>query len=193
MPPDAMRWSISKMPFRRVPGARRDRSTEYMSDICPYSASLPASVPPPCLPRGEGNESGGGHGLSCGRVESHRHDGDIVDRPAIKRQLDQEIAGLLGRVCACQRKYLPVRHVGGEAVTADHKDVPRLQGAALDLKLRIIAYADRPRYDVSTGPGARLLRSELARGNEFLHFRMIDRYLLDPVLAKSVDSAISGP
>src|SRR6266404_616247 len=193
MPPDAMRWSISKMPFRRVPGARRDRSAEYMSVICPYSASLPTSVPPPCLPRGEGNEAGRGDGLSCGWIESHRNDGDIVDRPAIERHVDQEIAGFLGRVCACKPQYLLVLNMGCEAVRADHEDVPRLQGAAFDLELWIIAHADRPCYDVSTWPGARLLRSEPALGNEFLHFRMIDRYLLDPVVTNTVDSAVSGP
>src|SRR5258707_801741 len=193
MPPDAMRWSISKMPFRRVPGARRDRSAEYMSVICPYSASLPTSVPPPYLPRGEGNEAGRGHGLSCGWVESHCNDGDIVDRPAIERQLDQEIAGFFGRVSACERQYLLVLNVGRKAVTADHEDVPRLQGAAFDLELRIIAHADRPCYDVSMWPGARLLRREPALGDEFLHFRVIDRYLLDPVFANAVDSAVSGP
>src|SRR5258708_9997694 len=181
------------MPFRRVPGGRRDRSAEYMSVICPSSASLPTSVPPPYLPRGEGNEAGRGHGLSCGWIESHRNDGDIVDRTAIEGQVDQEIAGSLGRVSACERQYLLVLHMGVEAVTADHEDVPRLQGAAFDLELRIIAHADRPCYDVSTRPVARLFRSEPALGNEFLHFRMIDRYLLNPVFANAVDSAVSGP
>src|SRR5260370_7507940 len=104
MAPDAMRWSISKMPLRRVPGARRDRSV-YMSDICTYSASLPTRVPPPS-PRGEGNEAGGGHGLSCGRIVEHRDDGDIVDRPAIERQVDQEIAGSLRRGCPFRRAHL---------------------------------------------------------------------------------------
>src|SRR5260370_28912131 len=192
MPPDAMRWSISKMPFRRVPGAWSERSEEYMSDICTYSASLPTRIPPPS-PRGEGNEAGGGHGLSCGRIESHRNHGDIVARPAIERQVDQEIARSLGRVSACERQYLLVLHVSVEAVSADHEDVPRLQGPAFDLELRIIADADRPCYDVSTGPGARLLHSEPARGNEFLHFGVIDRYLLDPVFANAVDSAVSRP
>src|SRR5258708_31750050 len=104
MPPDAMGWSILKMPFRRVPGARRDRSAEYMSVIFPYSASLPTSVPPPYLPRGEGNEAGRGHGLSCGWIESHCNDGDIVDRTAIEGQVDQEIAGSLGRGAPCGRQ-----------------------------------------------------------------------------------------
>src|SRR5262249_61425591 len=37
------------------------------------------------------------------------------------------------------------------------------------------------------------IRSKLAPGNEFLHFRMIDRYLVDPVFANAVDSAVPGP
>src|SRR5713101_3364134 len=149
-------------------GACRARGAIVQRNTCPTSALLPDVA--------AGRVRG--HGRRCGRIESYRHDGDIVDRPTIERHGNQEITGLLGPVCACQRKYLLVLHVGGEAVTADHEDVPRLQGAAFDLKLRIIAYADRPRYDVSTWPGARLLRSELALGNEFLHFRMIDRYLV---------------
>src|SRR5260370_21938518 len=113
MAPDAMRWSISKMPLRRVPGARRDRSV-YMSDICTYSASLPTRVPPPS-PRGEGNEAGGGHGLSCGRIVEHRDDGDIVDRPPIERQVDQEIAGSLRRAGRFRKplSLVPPREPGG--------------------------------------------------------------------------------
>src|SRR5258708_1634412 len=163
--------------------ACRARGAIVRRNTCPTSALLPDV----------GAGGVGPQGRRCSRIEPYRHDGDIVDSSAIERHCNQEIAGLLGPVLACQRKYLLVLHVGGEAVTADHEDVPRLQGAALDLKLRIIAYADRPRYDISTWPGARLLRSEPALGNEFLHFRVIDRYLLDPVLANAVDSAVSGP
>src|SRR5258708_34664307 len=143
MPPDAMRWSISKMPFRRVPGARRDRSAEYMSDVCTYSGSLPTRIPPPS-PRGEGNEAGGGHGLSCGRIESHRNHGDIVDRPAIGRQVDQEIARSLGRGSPCERQYLLVLHVSGGAVRADTADVAPVPGPLLELRGRTIAHDDRP-------------------------------------------------
>src|SRR5262245_2711465 len=137
MPPDAMRWSISKIPLRRVPGARRDRSAEYMSDICSCSASLRTSVPRACLPRGKGHQAGRGYGLGCGRIESHGDDGDIVDRAAVERQLNQETAGCLRRVSARERPYLLVLHVGRKAVSADYEDVPWLQGAAFDLELWI--------------------------------------------------------
>jgi hypothetical protein len=78
-------------------------------------------------------------------IESDRHDGDVVDGSAIERQVNQKIAGLLRRVFACQREYLIIFDVGCEAVTADHEGVRSLQGAACDLKLRLIADPDRPR------------------------------------------------
>src|SRR5215831_5567411 len=133
------------------------------------------------------------NGRRCGGIESHCDDGDIIDGAAVERQGDQEIAGPLRPVFACQRKDLFVLYMSREAVAANHEDVSRLQYAAFDLKLRIIAYADGPRYDISAWPGARLLGGEPAFGNKFLHFCMIDRYLLDPVPANAVDAAVSGP
>src|SRR5215468_12117414 len=175
------------MPFSRVPGARRDASVEYISDIgvTPRYCRWPSPSRPPHAGR-----VGWGR---CRGAESDCDDGDIVDGAALERQGDQAIAGLLGRVFARHRKYFLVLHMSGEAVAADHKDVARLQRAAFDLKLRTLAYADGPRYHISTGPHARLFGGELSFGNEFLHLRMIDRYLFDPALADAVDAAVAGP
>jgi hypothetical protein len=142
MPPEAIRWSISKMPLSRVPGGRRD---------------VGATVD---------HTSAAAHGVAGDewRVEiiADDDDGDVVGGAAIERQRHQRLAGLLRFAFADAGENLAVLDMASQPVAAQQEGVAWQQRPVNHFKLGLISDADRARDDIAPRPGARLLRGEPA-------------------------------
>src|SRR5215475_13092874 len=98
MPPDAIRWSISKTPFRRVPGGRRgDDMVVCMSIGLLCAASPRVRRFPVCGARNRGGRRRG--------IVKDCDDSNVVAGAAIECQANQEIAFSLWSVSATTHIY----------------------------------------------------------------------------------------